>query len=388
MVVISGMGIVSALGIGLQDNLQSLEAERVGLRKISNFATIHDVPAGELPLDNRELKRRLGINEAKVVSRTSLLGMLAAEEALADAGVGDRSRVALISATTVGGMDLTPVFFADFMADRTKGRLRYVRQHDCSNSTNAIADYCHIGGFTTAISTACSSAANAIMTGCRLIEQGLADCVVAGGTDALCVYTLNGFKSLMILDSDRCRPFDANRKGLNLGEAAAYVVLQRATDARKQYCGVAGYANANDAFHQTAMTAEGQGAREAMLGALRQANLQPADIDYINAHGTGTPNNDASELAAMQSVWADKMPKYSSTKGFTGHTLAAAGSVEAVFAALAIEHQTVWANIGCETPISQQFAPVAHTTKCAVRNVMSNSFGFGGNCTSLVFSKI
>ncbi|MBP5366113.1 MAG: beta-ketoacyl-[acyl-carrier-protein] synthase family protein [Bacteroidales bacterium] len=388
MVVISGMGIVSALGIGLQDNLQSLEAERVGLRKIQNFATIHDVPAGELPLDNRELKRRLGINEAKVVSRTSLLGMLAAEEALADAGVGDRSRVALITATTVGGMDLTPVFFADFMADRTKGRLRYVRQHDCSNSTNAIADYCHIDGFTTAISTACSSAANAIMTGCRLIEQGLADCVVAGGTDALCVYTLNGFKSLMILDSDRCRPFDANRKGLNLGEAAAYVVLQRATDAHKQYCAVAGYANANDAFHQTAMTAEGQGASEAMLGALRQANLQPADIDYINAHGTGTPNNDASELAAMQSVWADKMPKYSSTKGFTGHTLAAAGSVEAVFAALAIEHQTVWANIGCETPISQQFAPVAHTAKCAVRNVMSNSFGFGGNCTSLVFSKI
>lgn len=389
MVVVDGIGIVSALGIGAKENTVALEAERDGLRPITNFSTIHNVPAGELPLSNNDLKKYLSINEKKVVSRTSLLGMIAAEEALNNAHISNRQNIALISATTVGGMDLTPIFYKKFMNNRASGSLRFVRQHDCSNSTNAIREYCHIGGFSTAISTACSSAANAIMMGCRLIEQNLVDYVIAGGTDALCAYTINGFKSLMILDSAKCRPFDASRAGLNLGEAAAYIVLTRPELASNPYCCVSGYANANDAFHQTAMTSDGRGAQMAMRGAIEKAKIDINDIDYINVHGTGTPNNDASEMAAMKTIWGNNVPSFSSTKAFTGHTLAAAGSVEAVFSILAIAKNKIWANLNFTNPIDDNAPkPITHTTLCNVHNVLSNSFGFGGNCTSLLFSKI
>lgn len=389
MISVTGIGIVSALGVGVEANLASLRQGKDGIGKVDNFKTTIDVPVGELKLSNKELQRRLGLDEREVVSRTSLLGMLAAKEALEDAGIRDRSQVAFISSTTVGGMDLTPTFYRDYMADSSKGHLRYVSQHDCASSTNAIADYCGIGGFRTAISTACSSAANALMMGARMIEQGLVDVAVVGGTDALCAYTLDGFKSLMILDVEKCRPFDESRAGLNLGEAAAYIVLQRSDIASKSYCTLAGYGNANDAYHQTAVSAEGHGPRMAMEMALEKAGLKPADISYINAHGTGTPNNDASESAAMKAIWGDKVPSFSSTKSFTGHTLAAAGAIEAVFSILAIKHQQIWGNLNYTTPIAGlDLVPVTETCSCEVNAVLSNSFGFGGNCSSVIFSRL
>lgn len=384
--MIVGVGIVSALGMGVEAHLQALTQERDGLRQPHYFHTIHNVPVGEVPYSNDELKSLLGIGR-RTVSRTALLGMLAAEEALTDAKITDRQRVAFISATTVGGMDLTPHFYSDYMTDKSSGKLRYVAQHDCASSTNMIKEYCQIGGFSSAISTACSSAANAIMLGQRMLDNGLVDVVVAGGTDALCAYTLNGFKSLMILDTCKCRPMDNRRAGLNLGEAAAYIVMRR--EAQSGYCRLSGYGNANDAHHQTAITTEGIGPQRAMRDALAKASLLPSDISYINVHGTGTANNDLSEGNAMRAIWGKELPPYSSTKSFTGHTLAAAGSVEAVFAALAIRKQMLWANLRFNQQIDGlPISPVTSTTKSVVNHVLSNSFGFGGNCSSLIFSKL
>lgn len=391
MINVTGIGIISALGNGVKANLDFLlghnSKETIHLPR--NFKTNINVPVGEVDSDNDELKRLLGIDVHKVVSRTSLLGIMACREAIRDAALTDLSHVAFISSTTVGGMDLTPAFYRDFMADPSRGRLRYVAQHDCASSTNAIADACGLGGFRTAISTACSSAANAIMMGCRLIEQGLASTVVVGGVDALCAYTVDGFKSLMILDENNCRPFDASRAGLNLGEGAGFLVLQDCEGSRQTYCAVTGFANANDAFHQTAVSADAVGPQLAMRQALSRAGLQPADISYINAHGTGTPNNDASESAALKAIWANCVPPFSSTKSVTGHTLAAAGAIEAVFSVLAIAHQTCWANSSFSSPIPEtNLTPVTTPTPCEVKSVMSNSFGFGGNCTSVIFSRL
>lgn len=390
MVNVTGIGIISSLGVGVNETLNTLKGNNVKetLRKPLNFSTKIDVPVGEVEMTNDELKSLLGIDKKKTISRTALLGIVAAKEAIRDAGIEDLDNTCFISSTTVGGMDMTPTFYREYMGDNNKGRLRHVAQHDCASSTRMIAEACGIGGMTTAISTACSSAANAIMMGARMIEQGLAERVVVGGTDALCAYTIDGFKSLMILDSEKCRPFDETRAGLNLGEAAAYIVLEADKGKKQTYCQVTGYANANDAYHQTAVSAEGRGPQKAMREALKKAGIEPEDISYINAHGTGTPNNDASESAAIKAIWGKNIPAFSSTKAMTGHTLAAAGAIEAVFSVLAIKEQMVWGNKNFSTPIAMTgLTPTRETTHCEVNAVMSNSFGFGGNCSAVIFEK-
>ena len=389
-IVVSGIGVVSALGIGVAQNVQMLRAGRSGLGNVSLFKTHHRVPVGEVKSGNDELRRRLGLSPDAHCSRTALLGMLAAKEALDDAHTDACARIGLISATSVGGMDLTEQFYRDFRRDNTQGRLRMVVHHDSADSTLQIADYCGIRHFSTTISTACSSSANAIMLGARLIRAGLLDVAVAGGTDALCRFTLNGFKSLLILDEAPCRPFDNTRAGLNLGEGAGYIVLQRADmPARKTYGRLVGFANTNDAHHQTATSHSGDGAFLSMSQALRTAQLSTDAIDYINVHGTGTGNNDASEGAALQRLFGDAVPRFSSTKAFTGHTLAAAGGIEAVFALLALRYDTIWPNLNFRTPMAD-LPLVPETTLregCSLQYVMSNSFGFGGNCTTLIFGK-
>lgn len=389
-IVVSGIGVVSALGIGVAQNVQMLRAGRSGLGNVSLFKTHHRVPVGEVKSGNDELRRRLGLSPDAHCSRTALLGMLAAKEALDDAHTDACARIGLISATSVGGMDLTEQFYRDFRRDNTQGRLRMVVHHDSADSTLQIADYCGIRHFSTTISTACSSSANAIMLGARLIRAGLLDVAVAGGTDALCRFTLNGFKSLLILDEAPCRPFDNTRAGLNLGEGAGYIVLQRADmPARKTYGRLVGFANTNDAHHQTATSQSGDGAFLSMSQALRTAQLSTDAIDYINVHGTGTGNNDASEGAALRRLFGDAVPRFSSTKAFTGHTLAAAGGIEAVFALLALRYDTIWPNLNFRTPMAD-LPLVPETTLregCSLQYVMSNSFGFGGNCTTLIFGK-
>ena len=390
-IVVGGVGVVSALGAGVDANIAAIREGRSGIRlSPSILRTGNRIPVGEFALANDEIHRRLNIPPDRHLSRTALLGIMAVREAMNDAKIPQGRRVGIVSATSVGGMDLTERFFREFINDESRGRLRDVRMHDCGASTDAIAAYCGIDGYRTAISTACSSAANAIIMGARLLRHGRVDCVVAGGCDALNAFTLNGFKSLMILDDKPCRPFDRNRAGLNLGEGAGYVVLMRGEDAANGYCTLDGYANRNDAFHQTASSADGCGAYLAMSDTLAMAGVEPSQIDYVNVHGTGTPNNDASEGIAMQRLFGEHIPPFSSTKGFTGHTLAAAGGIEAVFSALAVRYGFIYPNLNFKTPApgggvvpAPEFAEGRD-----IRYVLSNSFGFGGNCSSLLFARV
>lgn len=389
-IIVKGVGLVSALGVGVEANLSAIER---GVSGISSYPQIlrtsHRLPVGELPMTNEELHIMAGISPAEHLSRTALLGILAVREALKDADIETGKRIGLVSSTSVGGMDLTEHFFEEFIEDDSKGRLRDARMHDCAASTEAICRHCGINGYSTTISTACSSAANAVIMGAKLLRHNIVDYVVVGGTDALSAFTLNGFKSLMILDEKPCRPFDASRAGLNLGEGAGYLVLQREEDADDWYCHLAGYANRNDAHHQTASSAEGNGAYLAMHEALAMAAVDTQGVDYVNAHGTGTGNNDASESAAFVRLFGKNMPPFSSTKGFTGHTLAAAGGIEAVLSVLAIKHNRLYPNLNFATPIEEYgLVPVESITEgIKVDCVLTNSFGFGGNCSSLLFTR-
>lgn len=390
-VAVTGIGCVSGLGCGADEHLQAFRSGRSGLGKVTLFQTKLQVPVAEVKMSNEQLKNQLGLDPGRLFSRTALLGMTASKQAFQDAGLSrNHLRIGLISSSSVGGMDLSEQFFTEYSANPQKGRLRMVAHHDIGDHTECIADYLQLDGFRTSISTACSSSANAIMFGARMIEQGLLDAVIVGGTDALCRFTLNGFNSLMILDNAPCRPFDESRTGLNLGEGAGYLVLQSEkslTSGTKVYCRLTGYANANDAYHQTASSPEGEGAFLAMQHALEKAGIE--SVDYINAHGTGTKNNDLSESTAIKRLFGERVPSFSSTKSFTGHTLGAAGGLEAVFSVLAINGRAIFPNLNFKTPIMQTgLSPVTEMREDQdITTVLSNSFGFGGNNASLIFQK-
>ena len=385
-VVITGMGVVSALGIGAEANLSALLRGESGVRAVRYLPTEHrEFPVGEVPMSGEELRQRLSLPPG-IYSRTHLLGVLALREALEQSKLLQQNALALISGTTVGGMDVTEHYFP---APQPAGR----DIHDCGASTNEIADYFGCFDYTMTTSTACSSAMNALIMGKLLIESGERDIVVAGGSEALSLFHLNGFKSLMILDRERCRPFDQTRAGLNLGEGAAYLVLESETSALQRGAEILGVlsggGNACDAHHQTASSEDGEGAYLAMTQAVSDAGVSPSDIGYVNAHGTGTPNNDASESAALRRVFGEKLPPVSSTKSYTGHTTSASGSIEAVFCLLAMRegflpYQSEYQNFDeqCIVPVSGMECP-----RVSLRHVMCNAFGFGGNDSSIILSR-
>lgn len=390
-IAITGMGIVSALGQTVEATKNALTQSKSGISALQNIESIHKgvLQVGEINLTNKALTELLKLHDNNF-TRTALLGALAATEAFknADLASENKKRIGLISATTVGGMDRTERYFKTFESQPEKQK--YISSHHAGDSTHKIAEALEIKGFTTTISTACSSSANAIMLGARMLVAGKVDQVLVGGTDALSKFTINGFNSLLLLSDSYCKPFDAARDGLNLGEASAYLVLERAEDVKDKpiLAYLSGFANANDAHHQTASSENGEGAFLAMQKALQKAGLQPSQIDYINAHGTATPNNDLSESVALQRIFGDAVPDFSSTKPFTGHTLAAAGAVEAVFSVLALQENLVFPNLHFETKMPEtQLTPVTKLKKKELNHVLSNSFGFGGNCSTLLFSK-
>ncbi len=394
-VTITGLGMVSAIGLSVNECLQSLKISHHGVGPLSLLETTLKsiIPAAEIKKTNSELKQMLGLPASESITRTSLFGMIAAREALQQTGIDvTQYRCGLVSATSVGGMDLSEHFYDDFNADHSQGDLQKVKGHDCADSTERIANFLGIKDYLATISTACSSSANSIMFGSRLIKNNIVDVVVAGGTDSLTRFTINGFNTLMILDKEHCKPFDAKRVGLNMGEGAGFVVLV-SDKVLKEISGkalaeVKGYGNANDAYHQTASSPDGQGAYLAMTTALNMSGLKPEEIDYINVHGTGTSNNDLSEGVAMQRIFGDKVPLFSSTKPFTGHTLGAAGGIEAVLSVLSIQHGLVWPNLNFSERIPElEISPVTQLMgNVNVRNVLSNSFGFGGNNSTLILS--
>lgn len=392
-VCVTGVGVVSAIGWGVVENLLSLRRRQTGIGRITLFPTEVDVPAGEVKLSDKELKQRLGIPFGHTVPRTALLAIAAVREALRDAGLDDRTlgRTAFVSATSVGGMDLSERLYPAFRVRPTETDIIGMSAHDCGSVTRLVAAYTGLKGYQATVSTACSSAANALMLGARLIKAGWFDTVVAGGTDALCRFTLNGFNSLKILDKDLCRPFDKDRRGLNLGEGAGYVVLQAGDKVgRNPYCRLAGYANTNEAFHQTGSTPEGKGAFSAMKTALHVAGIELEAVDYINVHGTGTVGNDLSESRALLRLFGEKVPPLSSVKSLIGHTLGASDGIEAVYSVLAVREGYMYPELHFSTPMPETgLVPVTTFREHQpVRCVLSNAFGFGGNDASLVFTAL
>lgn len=396
-IYVTGLGVVSGIGIGVSENMEALRQGKHGIGKVTLFPTALDVPVSEVKRSNEELKQLLSIPSQQTISRTALLGMVAAKEALEDSRLNSllsRSsqqplRIGFISATSVGGMDLSEHFYESFKENPARGRLREVISHDCGASTELIASYLGISDFITTISTACSSAANAIMLGARMIKHGQLDAVVVGGTDALCRFTLNGFNSLMILDKAHCRPFDRSRTGLNLGEGAGYLVLQSESSLqRTPYCELSGYANTNEAYHQTGSSPEGDGAFLSMSEAIASSGIAPEEIDYINVHGTGTPGNDASEGMALRRIFGKHVPPFSSVKAFIGHTLGASEGIEAVYSVLSIYKSMIYPNLNFTDamPETELIPETSFREGVSVRHVLSNSFGFGGNDSSLLFS--
>ena len=385
MIVVTGTGIVSAIGTNTSEVANALLEDVSGIAPVNFLQTQHrQMPVGEVKLSNEQLAQRLGIVSTDNTSRTMLLGTLALREALAMAGIKDDELegVALVSGTTVADMDCAE--------QRFDPRNDHVALGDCGRSTEDMAQHVGRFGFVTTCSTACSSAANAFILGVNLLRSGRFKQVVVGGTECLSRFHFNGFRSLMILDGEPCRPFDATRAGLNLGEGAAFVVLETAEHAAqrgaKAMAQLSGWGNACDAFHQTASSDDGIGAVLSMRQALQRAGLKPADIQYVNAHGTGTPNNDASESQAIRRVFGAHQPLISSTKGFTGHTTSASGSIEAVICLLAMQHELAPMNIGWHTEMPDGIVPLAVNKACSLQHVLCNSFGFGGNDTSLLFS--
>jgi 3-oxoacyl-(acyl-carrier-protein) synthase len=391
-VFVTGIGIISPLGDTLSLNHTALKSGICGITTLelinSNFAG--KLPVGEIKIETEVLKEKLKINRLGL-TRNSLLSLHAFADAVNDSQLTVNEitsfDTALIGANTVSGMCLTDELYKD--ANSKSSGSEYLFSYDGGSVTLAIQEHYGMKGIINTINTACSSSANAIMYGARLIQNGLAKRAIVGGSDSLAKYTINGFNSLYILSDKICRPFDNERKGLNLAEGAAFLVLEgeETIGNKKVYAELTGYCNANDAFHPSSISENADGPFLAMQGALQKANLQPHQIDFINAHGTATENNDEAESKAILRLF-NKPPAFASTKSNTGHTLGAAGAIEAVYSILNIMNQEVYQSLHYQNPItSTGLVPVTSYTKKPIQHVLSNSFGFGGNCSSLIFSK-
>jgi 3-oxoacyl-(acyl-carrier-protein) synthase len=395
-IVVSAMGIISALGRGADANMQALFQGRSGLVYPALLETVYakEYLMGEVGLSNDDLSSSLGLPEGNNgYTRTTLLALAAMQELISQADrVLLEKDLAFINANTVGGMCSVENMYMDFISEQEEGEFtKYIDTLDCAESTNNIARYFGIKPFMATISTACSSSANALLLGSRMIQQGLVRRAICGGCDSLSRFTVNGFASLKNVSKSACKPFDQNRQGLNLGEGAGYLLLEKESDALSRGAEIiaifSGYGNSNDAYHPTAPSPDGAGAYRTMQQALDKAKLKAEDISYINAHGTATENNDSAEGKAIENMFGGKA-LFSSTKPFTGHTLAAAGVIEAIFSIWALQQNMTLPNLNFSSPMdSIGIQPVQETKEQEMKHVLSNSFGFGGNNVSLIFSK-
>lgn len=388
------MGVISAIGNSVAENHASLKAEICGVKKELNlFPSKYagQLPFGQVPIPTSDLLKKLQVGEPGV-TRTSLLALHAFNEAVASANITSEqissSDTALVGANTVGGMCLTDELYID--ANASEGGSEYTHSYDCASVNIFLQQHNRMQGIVNTINTACSSSANAIMYGAMLMQNGFAKRAIVGGTDSLAKFTINGFNALHILAPENSTPFDESRQGLNLGEGAAFLILEKEEDiaGKKVYAELTGYCNANDAYHPSSLSDNGDGPFLSMQGALAMAGLKPEQIDFINAHGTGTENNDEVEGKAMIRLF-ETPPPFASNKANIGHTLGASGAIEAVYSILSMQNQELYPNLHFKKPVSSTgLIPVTEYKKATVNHVMSNSFGFGGNCSSLIFSKV
>jgi 3-oxoacyl-[acyl-carrier-protein] synthase II len=395
-IAVTGAGVICSIGRNKAEVWQSIVESRAGIAKLTRF------PNETFPTDiAAEAEERLTIalpkREAKRLSRTDLLAIHAAREAIEQASANaplPRERAIVSTGTSTGGLlEGEEYYFARLVRGRRRAPASRVLQQPTSGPSDAVARACHLGGGVLSNATACASAGAAIGMAADFLRARHADVAIAGGSDALCRLTYSGFNVLQAVDPEPCSPFGATRKGITLGEGAGFLVLERWDDAVARGATIlaelAGYGASCDAHHPTAPAEDGHGAEAAMRGALAEARITPAAVQYINAHGTGTLLNDASETRAIIAAVGREVPA-SSSKSYFGHTLGAAGGIEAVVTVLALQHQIAPPTLRlAETAPECALDYIPHTPRpLSMTNVLSNTFGFGGSNVSLAFRRV
>lgn len=392
-IAVTGAGIICSIGRNKEEVWQSIRDSRAAIRPLTRFPgeTFPTTLAAEvdadltplLPVPRREVKR---------FSRSDLLAVIAAGEALAQAGEVARQRAIVSTGTSTGGLfEGESYYFRRLTHGRLRAPASRVLQQPTSGPSDAVARVFGLGGGVISNATACASAGAAIGMAADYLRSRHADVAVAGGSDALCRLTYSGFNVLQAVDPDPCAPFSAGRKGITLGEGAAYLVLERWDDAVARGATVlaelCGYGASCDAHHPTAPAEDGRGAEAAMRAALREAGF-PA-VDYINAHGTGTLLNDSAETRAILAALGAGTP-VSSSKSYFGHTLGASGGVEAVITVLALLDQLAPPTLRLDRPADDcTLDYIPHTPRpMRMASALSNTFGFGGSNVSLVFRAV
>jgi 3-oxoacyl-[acyl-carrier-protein] synthase II len=394
-IAVTGIGVICAIGRNRDEVWQSIRESRDGITKLTRF------PGETFPTDlAAEAEENLGPllpggrRELRRLSRTDLLGVIAVAEALKQAQENSPlplERAIVSSGTSTGGLlEGEDYYFKRLVRGRRKTPPSHVLQQPTSGPSDAIAQFFGAGGGVISNATACASAGAAIGVAGDYLRSRHADVAIAGGSDSLCRLTYSGFNVLQAVDSEPCAPFSADRKGITLGEGAGYLVLERWDDAvargAKILAEYRGYGASCDAHHPTAPSEDGRGAEAAMRRAMHEGGIDRDAVDYINAHGTGTRLNDSAETRAIISAVGEDVP-VSSSKSFFGHTLGAAGGIEAAIAVMALIHQLAPPTLRLEHPADDcSLDYIPNTPRpLAMTSVLSNTFGFGGSNVSLLF---
>lgn len=394
--LLSHFTLTTATGSGNQANLDALLSGSTGLRRNDFLDVELDTYIGRASgLEDLLLPGSLADYEC----RNNQLAYLALQQDDFNYAIGQaRTRYGadrlgiFLGTSTSGILDTELAYQTDqfHTTGKLPDSLHFRERHNSFSVAEFVRNLYQLKGPAQVVSTACSSSAKVFASAARYIELGLCDAAIVGGVDSLCLTTLYGFNSLELVAKDVCRPADQNRQGLSIGEAAAFILLEKADISEemvnhKTPVYLRGYGESSDAWHMSSPHPEGRGAFQAMQQALHSAGLKPQSLDYVNLHGTATPVNDQMEDKALAQLFVEPIA-CSSTKGWTGHTLGAAGGVEAIYSALCIQHNFMPQSLNTLT-IDPTFTQtiLTETRRSAVHNVVSNSFGFGGNNCSLIF---
>lgn len=397
-IAVTGAGIICSIGRNQSEVWQSIRESRAGIGKLTRF------PGETFPTDiaaevERDIDALLpiGKSEARRLSRSDRLAVVAAKEAIEQASANaplPLERAIVSTGTSTGGLlEGEDFYFRRLVRGRRRTAPSTVLQQPTSGPSDAVARVFNLGGGVISNATACASAGAAIGMAADYLRSRHADVALAGGSDALCRMTYSGFNVLQAVDAEPCSPFDAERKGITLGEGAAYLVLERWDDAVARGATIlaelCAYGASCDAHHPTAPAEDGRGAEAAMRIAMREGGVAADDVDYINAHGTGTLLNDSAETRAIVTAFGERVPA-SSSKSYFGHTLGAAGGIEAVITVLALREQ-----LAPPTLRLRAAAPdctldyIPHTPRpMSMERALSNTFGFGGSNVSLLFRRV
>jgi 3-oxoacyl-[acyl-carrier-protein] synthase II len=397
---VTGLGILTSIGQDIPSFWENLLEGVCGIDRITLFDASGYRAKKAAEVKGFNPRQYFSPRQLKRMSRCDQLGMKAALEALTDSALDltneDRERIGIFIGGGAGGIFSAEKYRKEMIRKGwRKVRPSLLLPFSTCALNDGIAEKYRILGPRATIATACSSSATAIGCGLDAVRSGEVDIAIVGGSESLSEVTFGGFNSLRSVDEEYCRPFDLNRKGLSLGEGAAFLILEEADHARKRggkiLAELMGYGLSGDGQHMTAPDPEGKGAARAMQEALKDAGVNREEVDYINAHGTATPANDAAETKAIKSLFGERVGRIpvSASKSMIGHCLGAAGALEAVATVLAVRNNRIPPTIHYETPDPEcDLDYVPNQARDTVVDIaLSNSFAFGGNNTALVFGK-